>query len=621
MPVDRPCPKCDAKFMETLKLLESLLDAIPDVIGIQDRHHGIIRYNAAGYKFLNITHKEIEGKKCYELIGRNTPCDICATTECYKTKKPTRVERYVEEMDVWLDVRAYPILDENGKIVNVIEHLRDITERKQIEMRLLMLERAVEQSIDGIAVADMDGFNKFVNPAWARMHGYSVEELIGKHLSRFHPEEQLLEKVTPFLDRVMKAGSHQGEGEHTKKDGTIFPTWMMVNLIKDELGNPVGMVGTARDITEQKRTEKELQKYRDHLEELVKERTSKLTTANKQLKQALSEIQNLKNRLEAENINLREEIKLEHNFEEIIGQSDPLKYVLYRIKEVAPTDSTILILGQTGTGKELFTRAIHNNSSRKSRPLVKVDCTALPANLIESELFGHERGAFSGAVQQRKGRFEIANGSTLFLDEIGELAMELQGKLLRVLECGEFERLGSSKTIYTDVRIIAATNRNLKKEVEKGRFREDLWYRLNVYSIKIPPLKDRSEDIPLLVEWFVAKFTRRVGKTIKTIPQKTMKALQDYHWPGNIRELSNVIESAMISSHDATLRISDMPETSKHGSKDRIVSMTEMEKDHIMQALETCHWRIEGKNGAAQLLGLNPGTLRGRMRKYDIKRS
>jgi PAS domain S-box-containing protein len=370
--------------METLKLLESLFDAIPDVIGIQDRHHGIIRYNAAGYKFLNMTHKEIEGKKCYELIGRNTPCDICATTECYKTKKPTQVEKYVEEMDVWLDVRAYPILDENGKIVNVIEHLRDITERKQIDMRLLMLERAVEQSIDGIAVADMDGFNKFVNPAWARMHGYSVEELTGEHLSRFHPKEQLLEKVTPFLDRVMKAGSHQGEGEHTKKDGTIFPTWMMVNLIKDEWGNPVGMVGTARDITEQKRTEKELQKYRDHLEELVKARTSKLTTANKQLKQALSEIQNLKNRLEAENINLREEIKLEHNFEEIIGQSDPLKYVLYKIEEVAPTDSTILILGQTGTGKELFARAIHNNSSRKSRPqtLSKVSCSATKEELL-----------------------------------------------------------------------------------------------------------------------------------------------------------------------------------------------------------------------------------------------
>jgi chemotaxis protein methyltransferase CheR len=606
--------------METLKLFESSFDAIPDMIGIQDCHHRIIRYNVAGYKFLNITHKEIEGKKCYELIGRSTPCDICAITECYKTKTTARVEKYVEEMDVWLDVRAYPVFDENGKIVRMIEHFRDITQRKLMEMRLLMLERAVKQSIDGIAVADMEGFNQFVNPAWAQIHGYSVEELQGEHLSRLHPKKQMEDKVTPFLDQVMKSGSHQGESEHTKKAGTVFPTWMMVNLIKDERGNPIGMVGTARDITEQKRAEKELQAHRDNLEKLVNERTSELTASDKQLTQALSKIHDLKDWLEAENINLREEIKLEHNYEEIIGQSDPLKYVLFKIEEVAPTDSTILILGQTGTGKELFARAIHNNSSRKSRPLVKVDCTTLPANLIESELFGHERGAFSGAVQQRKGRFEIADGSTLFLDEIGELAMELQGKLLRVLEYGEFERLGSSKTIYADVRIIAATNRNLRAEVEKGRFREDLWYRLNVYSIKIPSLKDRSEDIPLLVEWFVVKFARRVGKTIKTIPQKTMKALQDYHWPGNIRELSNVIESAMISSHDMTLRISDMPETPKHGSKNRIASMSEMERDHIMQALEVCHWRIEGKNGAAELLDLNPGTLRGRMRKYDIKR-
>ncbi len=235
-------------------------------------------------------------------------------------------------------------------------------------------------------------------------------------------------------------------------------------------------------------------------------------------------------------------------------------------------------------------------------------------------MFGHERGAFSGAVQQRKGRFEIANGSTLFLDEIGELPMELQGKLLRVLEDGEFERLGSSKTIHTDVRIVAATNRNLKEEVEKGRFRQDLWYRLNVFSIRVPPLKKRPEDIPLLVEWFVAKFARKMGKTIKTIPKKTMKALQDYRWPGNVRELSNVIESAMITSYDTTLRIPDMLETLKHGSNDRIVSMTEMEKNHIVQALEACHWRIGGRNGAAELLGLNPGTLRGRMRKYGIKR-
>ena len=738
--------------METLKLLESLFDAIPDVIGIQDRHYEIIRYNAAGYKFLNMTHEEIEGKKCYELIGRSTPCDICATTECYKTKKHTRVEKYVEEMDVWLDVRAYPILDENGEIVKVIEHLRDITERKRAKetlresdarywdlyenapnayfsvkmdglirrcnrragellgcpaeelvgkkvfelyadtpqgkeqaskvfQRLLAGERFADeelqmQKVDGTPVwisltvnAIRDAEGQFVgsrsmvvditerkqaeeallqanlvienSPAvlfrWKAAKGWPVE-LVSKNVAQFgyRPEELLsgevpyaslvhpddLERVANEVQGCSASGVERFQQEYRiiTKGGKVCWVDDRTVIERDADGQITHYQGIVIDITTRKLAEKELRKYRDHLEELVKERTSELTAANKQVKQALSEIQDLKDRLEAENINLREEIRLEHNFEEIVGESDTLKYVLYKAEEVAPTDSTILILGDTGTGKELIARAIHNNSPRKSRPLVKVDCTALPANLIESELFGHERGAFSGAVQQRKGRFEIANGSTLFLDEIGELPMELQGKLLRVLEDGEFERLGSSKTIHTDVRIIAATNRNLKEEVQKGRFRQDLWYRLNVFSIRVPPLKKRPKDIPLLVEWFVAKFTRKMGKTIKTIPKKTMKALQDYHWPGNVRELSNVIESAMISSHDTTLRIPDMLEALKHGSKDRIVSMTEMEKDHIVQALETCHWRIEGKNGAAELLGLNPGTLRGRMRKYGIKR-
>jgi transcriptional regulator with GAF, ATPase, and Fis domain len=408
---------------------------------------------------------------------------------------------------------------------------------------------------------------------------------------------------------------------HTKSDGSTFATYMMTSIINDDENQPIGIVGTVRDISKLKAAEKELQNYRNHLENLVEARTAKLMKTNTELTSVLSEIQKLKDQLEVENINLRDEIKQEHNFEEIIGQSDPLKYVFYRIKEVAPTDSTVFIHGLTGTGKELVARAIHNNSSRKSRPLVKVDCSTLPANLIESELFGHEKGSFSGAHQQRKGRFEIADGTTLFLDEIGELALELQGKLLRVLEEGEFERLGSSKTIRTNVRVVAATNRNLVEEVERGLFREDLWYRLNVFSIKIPPLKDRAEDIPLLVEWFVVKFSRKLGKKIKRIPQRTMNAIQAYHWPGNIRELSNIIESAIISSHDETLRIPHMPSTSRHVSGDRMMSMAQMEKEHIIKAIETCKWQIEGKNGAASLLDLNPGTLRGRMRKYDIKRT
>ena len=328
----------------------------------------------------------------------------------------------------------------------------------------------------------------------------------------------------------------------------------------------------------------------------------------------------MKDQLEAENVNLREEIRLEHNYKEIIGQSDRLMFVLHRAEEVAQTDSTVLILGQTGTGKELVARAIHNNSTRKSRPLVKVDCSALPTTLIESELFGHEKGAFSGAIQQRKGRFEVASGSTLFLDEIGELAPELQSKLLRVLEYGEFERIGSSKTRYTDIRVIAATNRNLKEEVDIGRFREDLWYRLNVFLITMPALKDRIEDIPLLAEWFVARNSRKLGKQIIKISPKTMSTLQEYHWPGNIRELANIIESAMISSHNGTLHIPKLPKSSNQSSDNIIVNMAEMEKTHIIKAIEACRWKIEGKNGAAELLDLNPGTLRGRMRKYGIER-
>lgn len=502
----------------------------------------------------------------------------------------------------------------------VIEPYCDIMEPKKIKDRLLMFERALNQTSEGIAIADMEGCNQFVNPAWAQIHGYSVEEMTGAHLSDFHPEEQLKEIVNPFMAKVMEHGYHQAESEHTHKDGTRFPTDVTVNVIKDDNDRVLGIVGTVRDISEKKAAEAQIEQYRNHLEKMVEERTSALKESNEKLTHALAHIKELNARLENENTNLREELRLENNFQEIIGQSDPLKYVFYRIEDVAPTDATVLILGETGTGKELVARAIHKRSDRKSGPLIKVDCASLPENLIESELFGHEKGAFSGAVERRKGRFEIADGATLFLDEIGELALNLQGKLLRVLQDGEFERLGSSHTIKTDVRVIAATNRNLKEEVKKGRFREDLWYRLNIFSIHIPPLRDRSGDIPLLVNWFTSKFSRKFGKKITTISEKTMASLLDYRWPGNVRELSNTIESAMISCRDETLRIVGMSERSQEAPDSSIISMVQAEKEHIIKALKACNWQVEGEHGAAGLLNLNPGTLRGRMRKYDIKR-
>ena len=318
-----------------------------------------------------------------------------------------------------------------------------------------------------------------------------------------------------------------------------------------------------------------MQKAHDELEQRVAERTGELTRANVQLTQeiderkkaeeslqgAYAEIKQLKDRLQAENIYLQQEVAREYNFGEIIGQSSALSYVFFRVEQVAPQDATVLLLGETGTGKGVVARAIHSRSARKDRPMITVNCTALPANLIESELFGREKGAFTGANARQIGRFELADGGTIFLDEIGEMPLELQSKLLRVIQDGEFERLGSPRTIKVDVRIIAASNRNLEEEIKNGRFREDLFYRLNVFPITIPPLRQRKEDIPLLVNHFVAKFNKKIGKKIETVSKETLNALQEYHWPGNVRELESVIERAVITSQGTALQVLDRFDT------------------------------------------------------------
>jgi len=327
----------------------------------------------------------------------------------------------------------------------------------------------------------------------------------------------------------------------------------------------------------------------------------------------------LKNRLEVERAYLLEEIKSQYNHENIIGQSNALNYIFYKVEQIAPTDTTVLILGETGTGKELVARAIHGLSPRKDRALVKVNCATLPANLIESELFGHEKGAFTGAHARQLGRFEVADGATLFLDEIGELPLELQPKLLRVMQDGEFERLGSSGTIKVDVRVIAATNRNLEEEVRRGRFRQDLWYRLNIFPITAPPLRERMEDIAMLVDFFVDKISKRLGKSIESIPVSVMNTLQEYHWPGNVRELENVLERAVINSSGPKLHLVD---ELKKPSKDLATAkktLNEVERDYIVRVLEQTNWKVSGKSGAAEILGLDRSTLRARMRKLGIR--
>jgi formate hydrogenlyase transcriptional activator len=346
-----------------------------------------------------------------------------------------------------------------------------------------------------------------------------------------------------------------------------------------------------------------------------------------------------KTRLEIQNEYLQEEIKQTHNFDEIVGQSAALNSVLDQVRLVALTDSTVLILGETGTGKELIARAIHSASARRNRPLIKVNCATLPDGLIESELFGHEKGAFTGATDKRIGRFELANSGTIFLDEIGELPPEVQIKLLRVLQEREFERIGGSATIGVDIRVIAATNRDLNQAVAEGKFRRDLFYRLNVFPILMPLLRQRPEDIRLLVHYFVRRFAARIGRRIERIPAATMTRLAAYSWPGNIRELENVIERAVILSNGPDLELAAelipaIPVTAgpdafqaRPGadinmaptSADR--SLAKTEKEHIIEVLKQTNWRIEGPNGAAAILKLNPSTLRSRMKKLGVERS
>ncbi|HEY6975794.1 MAG TPA: sigma 54-interacting transcriptional regulator [Chitinophagaceae bacterium] len=347
----------------------------------------------------------------------------------------------------------------------------------------------------------------------------------------------------------------------------------------------------------------------------------KLQKANEELKLRLKEIEQLKNQLAAENKYLQEEIKLSYNFDEIVSHSLKFKKVLRHIEQVAATDATVLILGESGTGKELLARAVHNISNRSKRPLVKVNCAALPANLIESELFGHEKGAFTGALERKIGRFELADGGTVFLDEIGELPVELQAKLLRILQEGEFERLGNPKTMKVNVRIIAATNRNLEQAIEKKEFREDLYYRLNVFPIHCLPLRERKEDIPLLVKHFCQKYEAKIGKKITNIPQKAMDALMKYDWPGNIRELENIMERALILSSGNTLEYGEwIPSEKKTDKKISFTTLEDAERKHIVDALEKTGWKVSGEKGAARILGLNATTLEARMKKLGIKR-
>lgn len=445
---------------------------------------------------------------------------------------------------------------------------------------------------------DKDEIIYYANPYYLKTTSYSKKEIIGKHYN-FILSPQEKDKIEELAETVRDENKLPNtQVSIITKNGeerNIF--WSNV-ILKDSEGNHNGTIAVGNDLTEKIKAEEDLKK-------------------------AYVEVEELKNRLEDEVVYLQKEIVSER-FKEIIGKSPAINYVLNRVEEVAGSNTPVLLEGETGVGKELFARAIHSKSARNNKPIITVNCASIPFNLLESELFGYEKGAFTGAEKQKRGRFELADNGTLFLDEIGDLSMELQPKLLRVIESGEFERLGSEKTIKVNVRLIAATNKVLKDEVYAGNFREDLFYRIHVFPISVPPLRQRKTDIPLLVNAFVNNLARKHGKRIEQIPQRVMTSLQNYDWPGNVRELMNVIERAVITSKGNKLILVDEFKSSvrlKEEKEGKIKSLEENEHDHILKVLEACNWKISGEDGAANILKLHPNTLRSRMEKLNIKKS
>ncbi|HEU5237745.1 MAG TPA: sigma 54-interacting transcriptional regulator, partial [Pyrinomonadaceae bacterium] len=499
-------------------------------------------------------------------------------------------------------------------LVDIATHLAGIAiDRQQSRETLRDSEERFRQLTENIgAVFFMgEGFKDgllerlaYVSPAYETIWGKSRDEVYRNPRSWFdsvHPQDRSHLKAQ--LEKISKAEFDE-EYRILRPDNAVRWVHHRVFPIYNQQGEIYRVAGIIEDISERKRSEERLQAV-------------------------LREVEQLKEQLHAENVYLQEEIMVAHNFGEIIGRSEALQKTLRQAQQVAPLDTTVLLLGETGTGKELLAHAIHNLNPRKHRPLVKVNCATLPSQLIESELFGHERGAFTGALTKRVGRFEIANGGTIFLDEIGELPLDLQTKLLRVLQEGEFERLGSSNTVKVDVRVIAATNRDLEEAVRKGAFRSDLYYRLNIFPITVPPLRDRQEDIPMLVIHFLKQLGMKLGKRIDSIPQETMDALQSYHWPGNIRELRNVIERASIVTQGTQLRLLESLEYQPPIETPQPTPVTvmplpppetldESQRQLIVRTLEKTYWRVEGPVGAAALLGVHPNTLRSRMKKLGI---
>ena len=584
----------EKNLQESETRFRAFMDNIPAVAYTKNESGQHIYGNKTLFDKFDIPPDKFAGTTTRDFFSRAKAEKIEAYDEVVKTEGvPVETDDWSDKwrgQTRWWKEIKFPIKLPSGEVL-IGGIAFDITGHKQREEKLEMMQFAVDHAMDRIAWIAPDGRFLYANEAACKEMAYTLEEVLSMRVSDIDPNFPV-ERWAEHYQDVKKRGSLRLETQQIAGDGETHHIEVSTNCLK--FGDREFMCSFGRDITELKLTEQELEK-------------------------ALSEIELLNEQLEAENVYLREEIKLEHQHESFIGKSHAVKHVLSQAEVVAETESTVLILGETGTGKELLAREIHKLSARKDGPMVNVNCVSLPPTLVEAELFGREKGAYTGALTKQVGRFEIADGATIFLDEIGELPMDLQVKLLRVLDEGQFERLGSPKTLAVDVRVIAATNRDLEKEIAEGKFREDLYFRLNVYSIKIPPLRERLEDIPPLVWAFVRELGDRMGKKIDRIPRDNIEALKRYDWPGNVRELKNVVERAMIVSRGSTLKI-DKPRP-KPVKSSQIESLDELQRNHIVRALEMTGWRVSGKKGAAEMLKINPKTLESRMRKLGINRS
>jgi len=477
----------------------------------------------------------------------------------------------------------------------------DITERKRDEDALRVSQVRLAQGADlaglGFYEVDLAGQSVYVDDRFRALVGLPPDREAGLQplefwMAHLHPDDR--QRVMDVREQLHAGNVEKPTIEYRYCHPTHGTIWLLHTsrvTVREPAGRATKNVGVIRDITTRKQAEESL-------------------------RQSYAEIEKLKDRLQAESDYLKAEIRVARANSELAGESAAIQKVLRLVEQVAPTGSSVLVRGETGSGKELVAQAIHRLSPRGNRLMVKVNCAALPSGLVDNELFGREKGAFTGALTRQAGRFEVADGSTLFLDEIGELSLDLQAKLLRVLESGEFERLGSSRTIKVDARLVAATNRDLSEAIKQGRFREDLYYRLNVFPIRMPSLRDRREDIPLLVWTFLDEFCLRMGKKITQIPRQAMEALQRHSWPGNVRELRNQIERAVILTTGDTLRLPTLDDATPATASPQ--TLADAEREHILRALERAGWHVKGSTGAATQLGLPPGTLYGRMRRLGI---